>query len=48
MLVRKVQPEKVLAEFTGLQGRVIKTSLSPEQEKELQEALSAAPAAAKD
>ncbi|WP_448951911.1 DUF1269 domain-containing protein [Labrys neptuniae] len=48
VLVRKVQPEKVLAEFTGLQGRVIKTSLSPEQEKELQEALSAAPAAAKD
>ncbi|MGN8120116.1 DUF1269 domain-containing protein, partial [Labrys sp. 22185] len=28
----------------GLKGRVIKTSLSPEQEQKLQEALSAAPA----
>lgn len=45
VLVRKVQPEKVLAEFHGLKGRVIKTSLSPEQEQKLQEALSAAPAA---
>ncbi|MBB3976411.1 putative membrane protein [Rhizobium azooxidifex] len=49
VLVRKVQPEKVLAEFQGLRGRVLKTSLSPEQEKRLQEALSgvsgAAPAA---
>ncbi|MFC2255100.1 DUF1269 domain-containing protein [Labrys portucalensis] len=44
VLVRKVQPEKVLAEFSGLKGRVIKTSLSPEQEQKLQEALSAAPA----
>lgn len=41
VLVRKVQPEKVLAEFEGLKGRVIKTSLSPEQEKRLQDALSA-------
>lgn len=39
-LVRKVQPEKVLAEFAGLQGKVLKTSLSPEQEKRLQQALS--------
>lgn len=45
VLVRKVQPEKVLAEFSGLKGRVIKTSLSPEQEQKLQEALSASPAA---
>lgn len=51
ILVRKVQPEKVLAELDGLRGRVLKTSLSPEQEKKLQEALSgvagttAAPAA---
>lgn len=44
VLVRKVQPEKVLAEFHGLKGRVIKTSLSPEQEQKLQEALSATPA----
>lgn len=44
VLVRKVQPEKVLAEFEGLRGRVLKTSLSPEQEKKLQEALSGATA----
>lgn len=48
ILVRKVQPEKVLAEIQGVRGRVLKTSLSPEQEKKLQEALSGtvAPAAA--
>lgn len=46
VLVRKVQPEKVLAEFEGLKGRVIKTSLSPEQEKRLQDALSASTPAA--
>lgn len=40
ILVRKVQPEKVLAEFSGLRGKVLKTSLSPEQETKLQEALS--------
>lgn len=40
ILVRKVQPEKVLAEFSGLRGKVLKTSLSPEQETRLQEALS--------
>lgn len=39
VLVRKVQPEKVLAEFSGLRGRVLKTSLSPEQEQKLQAAL---------
>ncbi len=45
VLVRKVQPEKVMAEFEGLKGRVLKTSLSPEQEQRLQAALSgAAPA----
>ncbi|MBP2297241.1 DUF1269 domain-containing protein [Azospirillum rugosum] len=42
ILVRKVQAEKVLAEFSGVQARVLKTSLSPEQEKKLQEALSKA------
>ncbi|MCD2185112.1 DUF1269 domain-containing protein [Rhizobium sp. TRM96647] len=46
VLVRKVQPEKVMAEFQGLRGRVLKTSLSPEQEKRLQEALSGVGAAA--
>jgi uncharacterized membrane protein len=40
MLVRKAQPEKVLAELEGTQGKVLRTSLSPEQEKRLQEALS--------
>ena len=40
ILVRKVQPEKVLAEFEGLRGRVLKTSLSPEQEEKLKIALS--------
>ncbi|MCA1491078.1 DUF1269 domain-containing protein [Sinorhizobium alkalisoli] len=39
ILVRKVQPEKVLAELSGLRGRVLKTSLSPEQEQKLQAAL---------
>ncbi|MDX1199797.1 DUF1269 domain-containing protein [Sinorhizobium medicae] len=42
VLVRKVQPEKVLAEFSGLRGRVLKTSLSLEQEQRLQAALSQA------
>jgi uncharacterized membrane protein len=40
VLVRKVQPEKVLAEFAGLRGKVLKTSLAPEQEARLQAALS--------
>ncbi|MFT2210678.1 DUF1269 domain-containing protein [Rhizobium giardinii] len=40
VLVRKVQPEKVLAEFSGLRGKVLKTSLAPEQEARLQAALS--------
>ncbi|KAA2213772.1 DUF1269 domain-containing protein [Teichococcus oryzae] len=39
VLIRKVQPEKVMAEFAGLQGRVMRTSLSPEQEARLREAL---------
>jgi uncharacterized membrane protein len=42
ILVRKAQPEKVLAELSGVQGKIIHTSLSPEQEKRLQEALSTA------
>lgn len=40
VLVRKIQPEKVLAELKGVRGRVIRSSLSPEQERRLQEALS--------
>ncbi len=44
VLIRKVQPEKVLAEMTsaGFRGRVIRSSLSPEQEQRLQAALSQA------
>jgi uncharacterized membrane protein len=39
VLVRKVQPEKVLAEVSHFRGRVIRSSLSPEQEARLQTAL---------
>ena len=39
ILVRKAQPEKVMAELSGTQGKIIHTSLSPDQEKRLQEAL---------
>jgi uncharacterized membrane protein len=39
ILVRKAQPEIVLAELSGVKGNVLRTSLSPEQEKKLQEAL---------
>ena len=40
ILVRKMQPEKVLAELSRFRGRVIRSSLSPEQEARLQAALS--------
>ena len=46
ILVRKVQPEKVLAELSGAKGKVLRTSLSPDQEKKLQEALRGSAAAA--
>nr|WP_254773302.1 DUF1269 domain-containing protein [Nitrosospira sp. Nsp13] len=39
ILVRKAQPGRVLAELSGIKGNVLRTSLSPEQEKKLQEAL---------
>ena len=42
VLVRKAQPEKVLAELSGFKGRVIRSSLSPQQEQRLQAALSQA------
>jgi len=42
VLVRKVQPEKVIAELSKFKGTVIKSSLSPEQEARLQEAISEA------
>ncbi len=40
ILVRKIQAEKVLASMSHVRGRVIRSSLSPEQERRLQEALS--------
>jgi uncharacterized membrane protein len=40
LLVRKAQPEKVLAEFKDYNGRIIRSSLSPELETKLQQALS--------
>jgi uncharacterized membrane protein len=44
ILVRKAQPEKILAELPGVKGKVLRTSLSPEQEKKLKEALEGATA----
>jgi len=42
VLLRKFQPEKVLQELEGsdFKGKVLRTSLSPEQEQKLQDALS--------
>src|SRR5271166_4191894 len=42
VLVRKATPDKVLEELKGTGGRVLKTSLSHEDETKLQAALSAA------
>lgn len=42
LLVRKAQPEKVVNELSRFKGRIIRSSLSPEQEARLQEALSKA------
>lgn len=42
LLIRKVQPEKVLAELTRFNGKVLRTSLSPEQEQQLQAAIAKA------
>jgi len=42
MLVRKVAPERVLEELKGAGGKVLKTSLTHENEAKLQAALSAA------
>jgi uncharacterized membrane protein len=44
VLVRKAQPEKVLSELSRFRGRVLRSSLSPEQEARLQAALSRAAA----
>jgi uncharacterized membrane protein len=40
ILVRKAQPEKVLAGLSGFKGKILRTSLSPKQEAHLQAALS--------
>jgi len=40
VLLRKAQPEKVLKELSRFRGRVLRSSLSPEQEAKLQAALS--------
>ncbi|MDE1995981.1 MAG: DUF1269 domain-containing protein [Rhizobiaceae bacterium] len=45
LLIRKVQPEKVLEEFKGEHARILRTSLSPEQEERLRAVLASAPAA---
>jgi uncharacterized membrane protein len=45
VLVRKAQPDKVLAELGKFRGRVLHTSLSPEQEQRLKYALSGKTAA---
>jgi uncharacterized membrane protein len=42
VLVRKATPDKVLAELQGTGGKVIKTSLTHEEEEKLQAALDAA------
>jgi uncharacterized membrane protein len=39
LLIRKLQPEKVLAELPAFTGRILRTSLSPEQEAKLPEAM---------
>jgi uncharacterized membrane protein len=39
LLVRKAQPEKVLNELAAFKGRVIRSSLSPDEEAKLQDAL---------
>jgi uncharacterized membrane protein len=44
VLIRKVQPERVLAEMKRFKGRVLRTSLSAEQENRLRAALSDATA----
>lgn len=48
LLVRKVQPEKVLAEMARFKGRVLRTSLSPDQEAHLQKAISGTSASASE
>jgi uncharacterized membrane protein len=46
LLVRKAQPDKLLAELSQFSGRIIRSSLSPEQEERIREALAKGHAAA--
>lgn len=46
LLVRRAQPEKVLAELSGYDGRILRSSLSPEEEARLKAAVSREPVAA--
>ena len=39
VLVRKVTPDKVLAELKGFKGKVLKTSLTKDKEEQLREVL---------
>lgn len=39
LLIRKAQPEKVLAELSGYRGQILRSSLSPEQEARLEAVL---------
>ena len=39
ILVRKSQPDRILAELSDVRGRILKTTLSPEQEERLKKAL---------
>ena len=39
ILARKVQPEKILAELSDVKGKILRTTLSPDQEKRLREVL---------
>lgn len=39
ILVRKSQPDRILAELSDIKGKVLKTTLSPEQETRLKKAL---------
>src|SRR5215467_6394920 len=48
LLVRKVQPERVLAELSHFRGHVLRTSLSSDQEARLQAALSGVVSTAQD
>ena len=42
VLFRKAQPEKVLNEVSRFRGKVLRTSLAPDQEARLQQALAGA------